>query len=224
MAVNLMALHEVTPDFKDRRMWRFCWNQKAVKSRHCALLLIECFNVPKWPCRTLILAVNTLMQCPFAFHHIFAFPAWWEICCEERLRGHFVVCSFPDHMYECVHPDPSITTAATAQMFPMEDRGAREEMEPFLEVAHQWRNWGGDYMRGMCPQSWRWGVGECSLPLPLLYLPCSAGTGIDFTGDWSLQGLSVLAGNAMLEASDWSLNSELSWFSGVIMIKKIGGE
>lgn len=99
-----------------------------------------------------------------------------------------------------------------------------EEMEPFLEVAHQWRNWGGDYMRGMCPQSWRWGVGECSLPLPLLYLPCSAGTGIDFTGDWSLQGLSVLAGNAMLEASDWSLNSELSWFSGVIMIKKIGGE
>lgn len=226
MAVNLMALHEVTPDFKDRRMWRFCWNQKAVKSRHCALLLIECFNVPKWPCGTLILAVNTLMQCPvpFCLSPYFCIPSLVGNLLWRKVEGALCGLQFPrPHVWMCTSR-PLITTAATAQMFPMEDRGAREEMEPFLEVAHQWRNWGGDYMRGMCPQSWRWGVGECSLPLPLLYLPCSAGTGIDFTGDWSLQGLSVLAGNAMLEASDWSLNSELSWFSGVIMIKKIGGE
>lgn len=99
-----MALHEVTPDFKDRRMWRFCWNQKAVKSRHCALLLMECFNVPKWPCRTLILAVNTLMQCPvpFCLSPYFCIPSLVGNLLWRKVEGALCGLQFPrPHVWMC---------------------------------------------------------------------------------------------------------------------------
>lgn len=46
-------------------------------------------------------------------------------------------------------------------------------------------------MKGMCPLSWLWGFGECSHSS--FISPCSAGCGIHFGSDWSLQGNFVQA-------------------------------
>lgn len=134
-------------------------------------------------------------------------------------------------MYEYVHSD----LPPTAQMFPMEDRGtvrASRSVWPFLEVAslEKWRrrlhegNVSSVLVVGV------WGM----QPL-LFHLPCSAGCGIHFGSDWSLQGNFVQARDCQdgcirfgSDSERWLLSvlSECpgSWSSMVVIKKDVESE